>query len=116
MVPILDRDGNSRTVKLTMMSDWQPYEQPYRPPVRVAHTNGFAVAALACGIGGLLLFPALIVAVVLGHMAHGRIRETGERGYGMATAGIVLGCVGLLIWILFILVYITAIMAFKNFT
>lgn len=103
-----------------MMSDWQPYEQPYeqpyRPPVRVAHTNGLAAAALACGIGGLLLFPASIAAIVLGNIAHQQIRETGERGYGMATAGLVLGCVGLALWVLFIVVYIVAIMAFGSFT
>ena len=98
-----------------MMSNWQPYEQPYRPSVRVPHTNGFAVAALVCGIGGLLLFPALIAAVVLGHMALRQIRETGERGYRMAAAALVLGYVGLVIWVLFIAVYIVGVMTLGSF-
>ena len=54
--------------------------------------DGTAIAALVCGILGL---PSLgitaIPAVILGHAARRDIRQTGERGDGMAAAGIVLG-------------------------
>lgn len=58
-----------------------------QPPV-----NSTAVAALACGIGafftvGLTAIPA----AVLGHTARRQIRRTGQRGDGMALAGLVLG-------------------------
>jgi hypothetical protein len=60
-----------------------------------APTNGMAVAALICGIGQLMLgFPAGIAAIVLGHKARRRIRQTGERGDGMALAGLILGYIG----------------------
>jgi hypothetical protein len=71
--------------------------------VRPARTNGLAVASLACGIGQLFFwFLAAIPAVVLGHMARRQIRQTGEDGQGMATAGLVLGWIGIALTVLFI--------------
>jgi hypothetical protein len=58
-------------------------------------TNGMAIASLVCGIGQLLAgFPAGIAAIILGHLARRRIRETGEQGGGMARAGLILGYIG----------------------
>jgi hypothetical protein len=58
-------------------------------------TNGMAIASLVCGIGQLLAgFPAGIAAIILGHLARRRIRETGEQGDGMARAGLILGYIG----------------------
>jgi uncharacterized protein DUF4190 len=57
-------------------------------------TNRLAIAALCCGIA-FLFFPAAIVAVILGHPARREIRRTGEHGRGLATAGLILGYVGL---------------------
>jgi hypothetical protein len=53
-------------------------------------TNILAVLALVFGLVG-----GSIVPVVLGHIARNQIRETGERGDGMAIAGMVLGYLGL---------------------
>jgi len=59
-------------------------------------TNPLAVAALACGIGQVFFWLlAAVPAVVLGHMARRQIRQTGEAGQGMATAGLVLGWIGI---------------------
>jgi len=59
------------------------------------HTNGMAVAALACGIGQLLFgLPAGIAAIILGHKARLQIRATGEQGDGLARAGLILGYIG----------------------
>ncbi|HVX17668.1 MAG TPA: DUF4190 domain-containing protein [Acidimicrobiales bacterium] len=56
-------------------------------------TNAFAVVALVLGLlGGNLL------AVIFGHLGRRQIRETGERGDGMALAGLILGYVGIVLW------------------
>ena len=68
-------------------------------------TNSFAVAALVCGILAFCgLGPIAIVAVVLGHRALSQIRRTGEDGYGLARAGLVLGYVALALGVLALLI------------
>jgi hypothetical protein len=70
-----------------------PPPPPHAPP----RTSGLAVAALACGIAGLTLLPVLasIAAVVLGIMARDELRRDPTLGGdGMATAGLVLGWIG----------------------
>lgn len=64
----------------------------YGPPP----TNAMSVAALVAGIVGWTVLPlvASIVAVVLGHIARGQIRRTGEQGGGLALAGLILGYTG----------------------
>lgn len=56
-------------------------------------TNGSAVASLVFGIISWFLCPVVggILAIVLGHVARGQIRRTGEGGGGQAMAGLVLG-------------------------
>jgi Domain of unknown function (DUF4190)/Domain of unknown function (DUF1707) len=78
-----------------------PYLPGYYPPVPVPRTNGFAIGALVCGI---VPFFGGIPAVIFGHVARGQIRRTGERGDGMAVAGLVLGYLWLSLWTLVILV------------
>ncbi|MFJ9035347.1 DUF1707 and DUF4190 domain-containing protein [Streptomyces sp. NPDC102406] len=72
------------------------------PPLPVP-TNGKAIGALVCGVStffsaGLSGIPA----VILGHMARGEIRRTGQQGDGMAVAGLVLGWLSVVGWVLFI--------------
>jgi hypothetical protein len=66
-------------------------------------TNGLAVGALICGIAEIFFGLTAIPAVILGHLARQNIRRTGERGDGMAIAGLVLGYLGIGIWTLVIL-------------
>jgi hypothetical protein len=80
-----------------------PYQPGYYSPLIVRRTNGFAVGSLACGIFGMFLG---IPAVVLGHAARKQIEKTGERGDGMAIAGLILGYLSISIWVLFILINI----------
>ena len=63
---------------------------PAAPPL-----NQLAVAALSCGCAQIF-FSVLtgIPAIVLGHLARRQIRRTGERGEGMALAGLILGYAG----------------------
>jgi uncharacterized membrane protein len=54
-------------------------------------TNSLAVASMIFGFATPLFALTAIPAVILGHKARGQIRRTGERGTGMATAGLVIG-------------------------
>ncbi len=92
---------------------YQPGYQGYSyqgPGYPVAKTNSLAVAALVCGIGQIL-FGLLsgIPAIILGHMARKRIAQTGEQGGGMATAGLVLGYIGVGLAVIGILIIIIAV-------
>ncbi|MGH7919427.1 MAG: DUF4190 domain-containing protein [Candidatus Dormibacteraceae bacterium] len=71
-------------------------------------TNGMAVASLVLGIGSLTCAGILsaIPAVVLGHLARARIRQTAEGGEGLALAGLILGYVGIGITILVVAFYV----------
>jgi uncharacterized membrane protein len=83
---------------------------PEPPPrTNLPHTNPLAVAALVCGIGQFFtLGLGTIPAVILGHMSHRQIRRTGEQGRGMATAGLVLGWIGVALWVIFITIVLFA--------
>jgi uncharacterized membrane protein len=84
--------------------------QPPQPPA-LATINSFAVASLICGVAE---FPTLgltaLPAVILGGKARRQIRQTGQRGEGLAVAGLILGwfvlavffaaVAGVMIWLL----------------
>jgi Domain of unknown function (DUF4190) len=76
-----------------------------------AGTNGKAIASLVLGIVGLtgIPFVASIVAIALGYMARSEVQETGQSGGGLATAGIILGWVGLILVIAFVGVFFSFI-------
>jgi Domain of unknown function (DUF4190) len=93
----------------------QPYGQPgyQQPPgygygapgyVPVAGTNTLAILAL---VFAFIFSPA---AIVLGHLAKKQIRQTGEQGEGLATAGLWLGYIftglGVLICAIYVIVAI----------
>jgi len=74
-----------------------------RTPADSEATNGLAVASLVCGLMEVFtLGITAIPAVILGHVARGQIRRNGERGDGMATAGLVLGWLGIAFFVLFV--------------
>ena len=67
-----------------------------------SRTNGLAIASLCCGVVGLFVLNIILgpLAIVFGVVAR---RQAGAKnGAGMATAGIVLGVVDVLLWILFV--------------
>jgi hypothetical protein len=68
-------------------------------------TNGFAVASLVLGIFIFWLLPS-ILALIFGYTARKQIRERGQGGDGMAVAGIVLGWVGVGIWVIILFIWI----------
>ena len=81
------------------------------PPVtatRKPGTSGWAVASLVLGIGAFVFVPIIcaILAIIFAVMAKSLIRksEGGLGGSGLATAGLVLGILGLLLPILLLIV------------
>jgi hypothetical protein len=75
---------------------------PPPPPSRAtaalpaaARTNTLAIVSLVSA----LVLPGLgsLAAIVLGHVALGQIRTSGEQGRGMALAGLILGYASLLL-------------------
>jgi Domain of unknown function (DUF4190) len=80
-----------------------PYgtQQPYPAYGPQARTNGLAVASLACSLGGLITCISAPVGIVLGHIAKRQIRQTGEQGEGMATAGLWVGYILTILGFLF---------------
>lgn len=82
-----------------------PYVPPQPPPVIAQQrTSGLAIASLVCGICQIgFPVPTGVVAIFLGHAARRRIRRTGERGDGLALAGLILGYLGLVGYMLLFL-------------
>jgi hypothetical protein len=82
-----------------------PYHAGYYPPaVTAAPTNGLAIASMICGFAELPTFGlASVPAIILGHLARERIKQTGERGDGMAVTGLVLGYLGVAFWVVLFL-------------
>ncbi|WP_392963336.1 DUF4190 domain-containing protein [Streptomyces sp. LN245] len=72
---------------------YQPWGQGYSPYNRPVPFNGLAIAALVLGV--LCFLPA--VGLVLGIAALVQIKRRGERGKGMAVAGMVLSSVGVVL-------------------
>jgi DUF1707 SHOCT-like domain/Domain of unknown function (DUF4190) len=71
-----------------------PGGRPPAPPLP-PRTNSMAIASLLCGVGQVMFWPLITIpAIVLGHVARRQIRQTGEAGSGLATAGLVLGYIG----------------------
>ena len=91
------------------------YQPQYFSPA-AARNNRVAVWALICGVGQFLLGLTLvgnivlaIPAIICGSIALKQIRLSGERGRGMAIAGLVLGILGIVYFLLVLLVIIVGV-------
>ena len=70
---------------------YYPAYDPYRP-IKPPGTNGNAIAALVSAISGLLCCGLLgIVGLIFGVVAMREIKRTGQDGYGLALAGVIIG-------------------------
>ena len=77
-------------------------------------TSGKAIASLVLGIGGFLIFPVVlsILAIVFGRSAKREIAERpGLGGAGLATAGIVLGWIGVALTVIAVLFVVLVVVA-----
>jgi hypothetical protein len=71
----------------------------YLPEPASRPVNRMAVASLFCAV-----LPGLpLLAVFTGLIAHGQIQERGERGAGLATAGMILGAVFSMLFMIIVL-------------
>ena len=73
--------------------------QPYQPVPPTTRSSVTAIISLISGIAGFSVVPFLgsVVAVITGHMAKSEIKKNNGlvTGNGMATAGLILGYLGL---------------------
>jgi len=90
--------------------------------VQPGQTNTLAIISLVAGVGSFFAhvipgvggFTVAVVAIVTGYMARNQIKQTGEQGMGLATAGMVIGIVHIALIVavivgIFILVFIFGI-------
>jgi hypothetical protein len=98
-------------------------------PAAGTRTNTLAVVSLVAGIGsffahivpGIGGFTVSLIAIITGYMARQQIKQTGERGMGMATAGMVIGAIhlaliGLLVIVVLFLIFVLGVALFRNAT
>ncbi len=62
-------------------------------------TNTMAVLSL------VFAFVASLLGVIFGHIARGQIRRTGEQGWGLATAGLIIGYIGIAVGVIALIVW-----------
>ncbi|WP_043646703.1 DUF4190 domain-containing protein [Nocardia thailandica] len=80
-----------------------PAYQPYGAyPQQPQGTNGLAIGSLVASLIGGCTCVGSIVGIVLGFMAMNQIKERGGEGKGLAIAGIVIGGITIVGWILYI--------------
>ncbi|MGB8198045.1 MAG: DUF4190 domain-containing protein [Acidimicrobiales bacterium] len=80
----------------------------YVQQIQTQSTNGLAIASMVLGIVWVWWIGS-ILALIFGFVARRQIRERGQRGDGMAIAGIVLGCVGAATLILVIILAVAGV-------
>ncbi len=83
-----------------------PQYQPYAPHAYRRPTNGMAIASMVLGIVWVYWIGS-ILALIFGHVALNEIRRTGQGGEGMAITGIVLGWIGVGVFLIGVLVMAT---------
>jgi hypothetical protein len=72
---------------------WQPQGPPRAVYASASSTNELAIAAL------ILVFVFFPLGIILGHIARGQIKRTGQSGRGLATAALVIGYLPLVIMV-----------------
>lgn len=88
-------------------SPYGPGVPPYGYPP-VATTNSLAIASLVVSILSLTVCAGFtgFIGAILGHVARGQIKRTGEQGGGLAMAGVIIGWLGT---VFFVVVAVVAI-------
>jgi peptidyl-prolyl cis-trans isomerase B (cyclophilin B) len=74
-----------------------------------AKTNVLAIVSLVTSIIGLS-----IVGIITGHIGMNQIKKTGESGRGLATAGLIIGYLGLVVEVIWVVVAISAAAAISS--
>jgi Domain of unknown function (DUF4190) len=81
--------------------------KPQAPQEPQAAPDGNAIASLILGIVGITILPFIgsILAVILGRASIGDAYKRGERGSAMATAGVILGWIGVAAPVIFFVLW-----------
>src|ERR1700692_2932478 len=82
------------------------FQNPVAMSFGQSTTNGLAIASMVLGIVWIYGIGA-ILALIFGYRARGQIKRNGQRGGGMAIAGIVLGWVGVA-GLIFVIIFVVA--------
>ena len=90
---------------------------PIFTPAAGTQTNTLAIVSLVAAIGSFFAhiipgvggFTVALIAVITGYMARKQIKQTGEQGMGMATAGMIIGIVHLVLIVLVVIALVFAI-------
>ena len=79
-------------------------------PAPVAQQNGMAIASLVTSIATVILCGGLLsfVGAILGHVALGQIKRTGQSGRGLAIGGIATGWAVTGLWLIFVVLFAVA--------
>jgi Domain of unknown function (DUF4190) len=94
---------------------YDPYAYGGYPPPRPPGTNGKAIASLVTSLAGLTFcgLPS-IVGLILGIIAMRECKRTGQEGHGMALAGVIIGALATLLFVVVVIVYAIGITAALN--
>ncbi len=94
--------GPQQSTYLTGQPGQPQYGSPqgYYGGVPPQSTNPWAIAALVLGLMGGAILP-----VIAGHLALSQIKRTGQQGAGLAIAGLVLGYLAILAYVVLFLVF-----------
>jgi uncharacterized membrane protein len=99
----------------SVVADLPGIRPSYTAPPAQPHTNSLALASFICGLAQLAVGPlATIPAIVLGHVARGQIRRTGEGGAGLALAGLLMGWAAVALAVLLIAVFVVSFAAMTS--
>ncbi|SBS73889.1 DUF4190 domain-containing protein [uncultured Microbacterium sp.] len=97
-----------------------PYAAPgaYQPPVNpyayggyaaVQKTNTLSIVSMIASIAGfiwILPFVGSLAGAIMGHISLNQIKQTGEKGRGMALAGVIVGWAGLALVVLGVIAFL----------
>jgi hypothetical protein len=81
-----------------------PAAPAYQPAVAGPKTNVLAI------VGFILAFVVTVAGIIVSAIALKQIKQTGEGGHGLALAGVILGIVFSIFWIIYFVVVIGALL------
>jgi Domain of unknown function (DUF4190) len=86
-----------------------PGGYPYMPGYGAqVGTNGMAIAAMICGICGFLYLIPAVLGIIFGFIGLSQAKRTGQKGRGMALAGIIVGFLWIVVVIVLIIVLVNS--------